>query len=219
MSSRLVRLRAVVLSAAQGDEFRRHQGVGRRHPVPAVSIGPRGAPLRGTASSGHSAGSLLLRGTHRLSGLQEFDSCLLSAPLLFLPSPSPPLLLPLPAAATAAAKSLQSCTSLCDPIDGGPPGSPPSLGFTRQEHWSGLPFPSPGHLPNLGIEPRSPALQADSLLSEPPGEAPSWWNPANLYAPPCGSPEVNPNSPRAAACTSCVCKALLESLAGFRHLR
>ena len=43
---------------------------------------------------------------------------------------------------TAAAKSLQSCPTLCDPIDGSPPGSP-SLGFSRQEHWSGLPFPSP----------------------------------------------------------------------------
>ena len=46
------------------------------------------------------------------------------------------------AAAAAAAKSLQSCPTLCDPIDGSPPGSPP-LGFSRQEHWSGLPFPSP----------------------------------------------------------------------------
>ena len=43
-----------------------------------------------------------------------------------------------------AAKSLQSCLTLCDPIDGSPPGSP-SLGFSRQEHWSGLPFPSPMH--------------------------------------------------------------------------
>ena len=42
----------------------------------------------------------------------------------------------------AAAKSLQSCLTLCNPIDGSPPGSP-SLGFSRQEHWSGLPFPSP----------------------------------------------------------------------------
>ena len=42
----------------------------------------------------------------------------------------------------AAAKSLQSCPTLCDPIDSSPPGSP-SLGFSRQEHWSGLPFPSP----------------------------------------------------------------------------
>ena len=99
--------------------------------------------------------------------------------------------------ATAAAKSLQSCPTLCDPIDGSPPGSPvpgilqartlewvatsfsnawkwkvkvkslsrvqlsttpwtaahqapPSMGFPRQEYWSGLPFPSPGDFPNPG---------------------------------------------------------------------
>ena len=45
-----------------------------------------------------------------------------------------------------------------------------SMGFSRQEYWSGLPFPPPGDLPNPGIEPRSPALQADSLPSEPPGK-------------------------------------------------
>jgi len=50
----------------------------------------------------------------------------------------------LAAAAAAAAKSLQSYLTLCDPIDGSPPGSL-SLGFSRQEHWSGLPFPSPMH--------------------------------------------------------------------------
>ena len=43
----------------------------------------------------------------------------------------------------------------------------PSMGFSRQEYWSGLPFPSPGDLPNPGIEPRSPALQTDALPSEP----------------------------------------------------
>ena len=43
---------------------------------------------------------------------------------------------------------------------------PPSMGFSRQEYWSGLPFPSPGDLPNPGIEPMSPALQADSLPTE-----------------------------------------------------
>ena len=48
--------------------------------------------------------------------------------------------------------------------------APLSMGFSRQEYWSGLPFPSPGDLPNPGIEPRSPALQADSLPSEPPGK-------------------------------------------------
>ena len=41
--------------------------------------------------------------------------------------------------------------------------------FSRQEYWSGLPFPSPGDLPNPGIKPRSPTLQADALPSEPPG--------------------------------------------------
>ena len=46
--------------------------------------------------------------------------------------------------------------------------APPSMGFSRQKHWSGLPFPSPGHLPDPGIEPGSPAFQADALTSEPP---------------------------------------------------
>ena len=47
---------------------------------------------------------------------------------------------------------------------------PLSMGFSRQEFWSGLPFPSPGDLSNPGIEPRSPALQADSLPAEPQGK-------------------------------------------------
>ena len=51
--------------------------------------------------------------------------------------------------------------------------APLSMGFSRQEYWSGLPFPSPGDLPNPGIEPRSPTLQADALSSEPPGK-PVW---------------------------------------------
>jgi len=45
----------------------------------------------------------------------------------------------------------------------------PSIEFSRQEFWSGLPFPSPGDLPSPGIESRSPALRADDLPSEPPG--------------------------------------------------
>ena len=44
-----------------------------------------------------------------------------------------------------------------------------SIGFSSQEYWSGLPFPSPGDLPNPGMETGSPALQADALSSEPPG--------------------------------------------------
>ena len=47
--------------------------------------------------------------------------------------------------------------------------APPSKGFARQEYWSAMPFPSPGDLPNPGIKPKSPALQADTLPSEPPG--------------------------------------------------
>ena len=45
-----------------------------------------------------------------------------------------------------------------------------SMGFSRQEYWSGQPFPSPGDLPDPGVKPGSPALQADSLLSDPPGQ-------------------------------------------------
>ena len=48
--------------------------------------------------------------------------------------------------------------------------APQSMGLSRQEYWSGLPFPSPGDLPIPGIEPGSPALQADTLPSEPPGK-------------------------------------------------
>ena len=50
--------------------------------------------------------------------------------------------------------------------------APPSTGFSRQEYWRELPFPSPGDLPDPGIEPVSPALQADALPSEPPV---IWW--------------------------------------------
>ena len=50
------------------------------------------------------------------------------------------------------------------------PGRLQSMEFSRQEYWSGLPFPSPGDLPDPGIEPRSPALQTDALPSDPPGK-------------------------------------------------
>ena len=55
--------------------------------------------------------------------------------------------------------------------------APPSMGFSRQEYWSGLPFSSPGDLPNRGIKPRSPALQEDALTSEPPGK----WDPKTYF--------------------------------------
>ena len=60
---------------------------------------------------------------------------------------------------------------LCDPTDCSLAGSPLLIEFSRQEYWSGLPFPSPGNLPKPGIKPGSPALQADSLSSEPPGKS------------------------------------------------
>ena len=56
----------------------------------------------------------------------------------------------------------QSCPTLCDP-GAVAQQAPLSMEFSRQEYWSGLPFPSPGHLPNPGIDPKSPAWQADSL--------------------------------------------------------
>ena len=56
--------------------------------------------------------------------------------------------------------------------------APPSMVFSRQEYWSGLPFPSRGDIPDPGIEPGSPVFQADALTSEPPGK------PKLLYKPP-----------------------------------
>ena len=66
-------------------------------------------------------------------------------------------------------KVTQWCLTLCNHMDYRLPSSSVH-GFSRQKHCSGLPFPSPGGLPNPGIEPRSPSLQADSLPSEPPGK-------------------------------------------------
>ena len=70
----------------------------------------------------------------------------------------------------------QSCPTLCNPM---------TMGFSRQEDWSGLPFPSPEDHPDTGTEPRSPTLQADTLLSEPPPsntqEVAEWdMNPGNM---------------------------------------
>ena len=58
--------------------------------------------------------------------------------------------------------------------------APPSMGFSRQGYWSGLPFPSPGDLPDPGIEPGSPALQADALTSQPPGKPHMYKEPSKL---------------------------------------
>ena len=64
----------------------------------------------------------------------------------------------------------QSCLIFCDPWIVACQ-APLSMGFSRQEYWSGQPFLSPGDLPDPRIDPGSPALQADSLPSEPPGMA------------------------------------------------
>ena len=72
----------------------------------------------------------------------------------------------------------QLCLTLCNPMIR---QIPLSMEFSRQENWSGLPLPSPGNLPNPGIEPGSPALQVDSSPTEPPGLGEGWvyqeeWN-------------------------------------------
>ena len=64
----------------------------------------------------------------------------------------------------------QLCPTLLWPHGLQPAKAHLCIEFTRQEYWSGLPFPSAGNLPDPGIEPESPALQADSSLSEPPGK-------------------------------------------------
>ena len=65
----------------------------------------------------------------------------------------------------------QSCLTLCDLLDYIAHQAPLSMGFSRKEYWSGFPFPSPGDLPDPQIEPRSIALQADSLPTELPGKS------------------------------------------------
>ena len=65
---------------------------------------------------------------------------------------------------------IQLCLTLCD-LMAVAHQAPPSTGFSRQEYWSGLPFPSPGDLPNPGIEAGSPALQVDALPCKPPGKS------------------------------------------------
>ena len=84
---------------------------------------------------------------------------------------------------------IQSCPTLCSPwtVARKPP---PSMEFSMQGYWSGLPFPFPGDLPDPGIKPESPALQADSLSSKLPGKlldvkvkviqsCPTFWDPVN----------------------------------------
>ena len=65
---------------------------------------------------------------------------------------------------------LLSCVRLLETPWTAASQAPPSMGFSRQEYQSGLPFPSPGDLANPGIEPESPTLQVDTLPSKPPGK-------------------------------------------------
>ena len=87
-----------------------------------------------------------------------------------------------------SAKSLQSAPPLCDPLGTAAHKVPLSMGFSRKEYWSRLPFLSPGDLPNPQIEPRSPALGADSLPAEP------WGKPKNTGGDP-PDPGIEPGSP------------------------
>ena len=92
-----------------------------------------------------------------------------------------------------------SCSAVSDSLR--PQGLQPTRlfcprGFSRQEYWSGLPCPPVGDLPDLGIEPRSPAWQVDSLLSEPPGK-PMNTGVDSLTLPPGDLPNlgIEPGSP------------------------
>ena len=89
-------------------------------------------------------------------------------------------------------------------------------GFSRQEYWSGLPFPSPGDLPNPGIGPWSPALKADSLLSEPPGKLITLYDLIFLLHEPLSwKPEEGQMCVLVCMCV-CVCVWKLNSV--FKHL-
>ena len=89
----------------------------------------------------------------------------------------------------------QSYPTLCDPWTVAHQ-APPSMGFSRQEHWSGLPLPSPGDLPDPGIEPRSPTLQADTLTSAPSGKPEEYWSGLPFPSPgDLPDPGIEPRSP------------------------
>ena len=104
----------------------------------------------------------------------------------------------------------QSCLTLCDPWTVAYQ-VPSSMGFSRQECWSGLPFPSPRDLPDPGIEPRSPAFQADALPSEPPGKP---------YSPTQHKWKKNPPPPsRQRAWARLLCRLLTAKSGDYGTLR
>ena len=85
-------------------------------------------------------------------------------------------------------QSLSHVATLCDLM------TPLSMEFSRQEYWSGQPFPSPVDLPDPGIKPGSPALQADTLMSEPPGKPNNALNNSIHYNPIHIDPQNNENN-------------------------
>ena len=104
--------------------------------------------------------------------------------------PSVESVVPFAGVKTHARSVAQSCPTLCDPIDCSPP-APPSMGFSSQEYWSGLPCPPPGALPNPGTEPGSPTLQAGSLPLSP------WYKPKLCFECPLNSLPVAGPAPSA----------------------
>ena len=90
--------------------------------------------------------------------------------------------------------------------------APLSIGFSRQEYWSGLPCPLPGDLPNPGIKPRSPILQANSLPSEPPGKPKSTAVGSPPFSRDLLNPGIKPGSPALQA------DSLLPELAHKIHI-
>ena len=85
-----------------------------------------------------------------------------------------------PSSSSSVSRSV--CVGLCVTPRTVAHQAPLSVGFSTQQYWSGLPFPSPEDLPNPGIEPGSPALQADSLVSEPQGRSlGSFWGDGNVW--------------------------------------
>ena len=122
--------------------------------------------------------------------------------------------------------SLLVVPNSCDPTDcmWGARQAPLSMEFSRQEYWSGLPFPSPGCLLDPGIEPTSPAFQADSLPSEPPGKPHSFpsFLPLHAGVAALGRCPVmlhsGPALPRHGACLSAQCSHACPSSPGACNL-
>ena len=105
------------------------------------------------------------------------------------------------------AKSLQLCMTLFDPMETVTHRVPLSIGFSMQVYWSGLPFPSPGHLLNPGIEPGTRTLKTDSLLSKPLGKL-GILNHMRHFE---GRNQPSTNCLGGRLCTQTICIQILES--------